>query len=119
MGGRRVLVVEDRDDTRLSVCALLRLWGWQVDHARSGPEGVAKALEFEPDVAVVDIGLPGFDGFEVARRVRRDLGSRVRLIALTVHDEADDWRDAREAGFDTFVCKPADPQTFANVLGPP
>lgn len=118
MSGKRVLVVEDRDDSRQSFCTLLGLWGWQVDEARDGPEAVVKALEHQPDVAVVDIGLPGFDGFEVARRLKEALDGHVRVIALTVRDDPEERRKADAAGFDAFVTKPADPQTFARLLGP-
>jgi CheY-like chemotaxis protein len=115
---RRVLIVEDGDDARQIFHTLLGLWGWEVDEARDGPEAVTKALKQHPDVAVVDICLPGFDGYEVARRVKAALHGRIRLIALTVHDDPDDRRKADAAGFDHFVTKPADPQTFARLLGP-
>src|SRR5205823_357735 len=81
----RVLVVEDNPDTRRTLRILLELRGFQVQEAPDGQEGVRQALEWHPDVAVVDIGLPVLDGYEVARRVRAALDRRTLLIALTAY----------------------------------
>src|SRR5438270_13379697 len=107
-GTRRVLIVEDSPDSRETLKLLLELYGHQVEAAKDGREGVEKALAWEPEVAVVDIGLPGLDGYEVARRVRAALGGRVLLIALTGYDGAENRRRAFEAGFDHHLTKPAD-----------
>src|SRR5437773_8848565 len=96
----RVLVVEDHPDGRQALALLLRLWGFEVEVAEDGPEGVRKAITWEPDVALLDIGLPGLDGYEVARRVRRALGGRVRIIALTAWGRPEDRERACDAGFD-------------------
>jgi signal transduction histidine kinase/CheY-like chemotaxis protein len=118
-GRRRVLVIEDNHDIRDSITMLLNLWGHQASIARDGTEGVARALAEQPDVALVDIGLPGLDGYEVARRIR-DSGSawssEVTLIALTGYGQASDIDRAREAGFDQHLLKPVDPAQLELLL---
>jgi DNA-binding response OmpR family regulator len=74
--------------------------------AATGPEGVRLALEFEPDLAIVDLDLPGFDGFEVARRIRQALGDDVLLIANTGSDTLSLREEATSAGFDEYTVKP-------------
>jgi two-component system, sensor histidine kinase len=110
---RRVLVVEDDADSRDTLGLLLRLWGHEVEVAADGREGLERALAWRPDVAVVDIGLPLLDGYEVAKRVRAALGPAVRLIALTAYD---DRRRALDAGFDHHLRKPADANELARRL---
>jgi CheY-like chemotaxis protein len=107
---RRVLVVEDNRDSREMVRVLLEVWGHQVEVARDGVEGVRKALDWLPEVAVVDIGLPLLDGYEVARRVRAALRGQVRLIALTGYGSPEDRAQALASGFDAHLVKPADPE---------
>jgi CheY-like chemotaxis protein len=102
-----ILVVEDNRDGRESLKQLLEALGHMVQVAETGPEGVRLALEFEPDLAIIDIGLPGFDGFEVARRIRRTLGTGVRLIANTGYDSPFFRHQAESAGFDEYTVKPA------------
>jgi CheY-like chemotaxis protein len=101
---RRILVVEDHADSRDSLRLLLECWGHEVEVAEDGPRGLERALAWRPDVAVVDIGLPSLDGYEVARRVRDALGGGVFLIALTAQS---DRRRSFDAGFDVHVTKPA------------
>ena len=113
---RRVLVVEDNRDCRNSLCLLLRLSGFQVEVAGDGPEGVRKALAWRPAAAVVDIGLPALDGYEVARCLREALGSPVLLIALTGYGQPEDRRRAFAAGFDHHLTKPADPDLLVRLL---
>jgi two-component system, sensor histidine kinase len=113
---RRVLVVEDNPVGRETLRLLLRLWGCQVEAAEDGVRGVEVGLSWRPDAAVVDIGLPGLDGYEVARRLRAALGDRVRLIALTGYAEFSDRRRALAAGFDVHMTKPADPEELARQL---
>jgi len=104
----RVLVIEDNPDSRESLRMLLQLWGHEVEVAGDGLRGVRRALEWEPEVAVVDIGLPLLDGYEVARRLRSALDGKVRLVALTAYGDPDDVRSALAAGFDAHLTKPAD-----------
>src|SRR5262249_24557298 len=82
---RRILVVEDHPDSRDMLRLVLELWGHQVEVAADGGAGLERARSCRPDVALVDIGLPGMAGYEVARRLRDDLGPAVRLIALTAY----------------------------------
>jgi CheY-like chemotaxis protein len=102
-----ILVVEDNRDGRESLKQLLEALGHMVRVADTGPEGVRLAIEFEPDLAIIDLGLPGFDGFEVARRIRRTLGATVRLIANTGYDSPFFRNEAESAGFDEYTVKPA------------
>jgi CheY-like chemotaxis protein len=116
--GRSVLIIEDHDDAREALRALLELEGHRVDAAASGPHGLELAHRRPPDVALVDIGLPEVDGYEVARRLRA-MGpgpGRPYLIALTGYGQPDDIKRARDAGFDAHLLKPVDPDALARVL---
>jgi len=114
--GHRILIVEDNPDGRISLKTLLHLWGFRVEVAEDGLEGVEKALRWHPDVALVDIGLPKLDGNEVARRIRSALDADVFLIALTAYCQPDDRRRAFESGFNAFLCKPADLDELSALL---
>jgi PAS domain S-box-containing protein len=115
---RRILVVEDSDDSRESLRLLLESLGHEVVAAADGPQGLALALERPPDVMLVDLGLPGLDGFELARAVRRSArASTVRLIALTGYGQAEDRRRSAEAGFDAHLVKPVSASALLGVLG--
>ncbi len=113
---RHVLVVEDNADNRDTLVMLLESFGHEVVAAEDGPSGVRAAEEARPEVAIVDIGLPGFDGYEVCRRVRELLGEEVTLVALTGYGQAEDRERARAAGFDVHLTKPADVETVAAVV---
>lgn len=114
----RVLVVEDNSDTAESLRVLLELVGHAVRLAASGPEGVRVAAEWLPGVVLCDIGLPGFDGWEVARRLRADPGTAgARLYALTAYDSQEDRRRSREAGFEQHLAKPADFDVLLRLVG--
>jgi signal transduction histidine kinase len=115
-GPRRVLVVEDNDDNRETVVMVLEQLGFGTAATADGPSGVRAALEQRPDAAVVDIGLPGFDGYEVARRIRSGLGDAVLLVALTGYGQPEDRERALAAGFDVHLTKPADVATLGRVL---
>jgi CheY-like chemotaxis protein len=103
----RVVLIEDCDDVRDATRALLERSGHQVATAHDGPSGLALILGTRPDVALVDMGLPGIDGFEVAIRVRAALGQSLRLIALTGFGQPHDRARAQAAGFDAHLTKPA------------
>jgi PAS domain S-box-containing protein len=114
---RRILIVEDTRDSRDMLRYLLERAGHEVHEAADGPAGVEAILGVRPDIALVDVGLPGLDGYEVARRVRADeRGRTVRLVALTGYGLPDDYRRSREAGFDTHLVKPVDPTRLAAVI---
>jgi CheY-like chemotaxis protein len=105
---RHILLIEDNPDGRETLQALLELLGHRVEAAADGTEGVAKALTGRPEIIVTDIGLPGLDGYQVARQLRAALGRSVFLIALTAYGQPEDRRLAAEAGFDVFLVKPVD-----------
>jgi CheY-like chemotaxis protein len=115
--GRRVLVVDDNRDAAESLALLLEVAGHQVRACHDGPAALERVEEFQPDVVLLDIGLPGMDGYEVARRLRALPGGRgVLLVALTGYGQDDDQRRAREAGFDHHLIKPADLEALAGLL---
>jgi signal transduction histidine kinase/CheY-like chemotaxis protein len=115
--GMRVLVIEDGDDAREMLQAMLKLHGHEVRTAGTGLAGVAEAERYEPDVVLLDIGLPDIDGYEVARRLRgMASGSAMRLVALTGYGQSEDEAAAYAAGFDLHVTKPVDPEALANIL---
>jgi CheY-like chemotaxis protein len=119
---RRILVAEDGEDTRESLGILLSAWKHDVTFADTGPEAVRKAREVRPDVALIDIGLPGFDGYAVAREIRGEGNAwsrTVRLVALTGYGQASDRTRALEAGFDVHMLKPVDPDELKVVISRP
>jgi CheY-like chemotaxis protein len=114
---KRVVIVEDNEDGRQMLKALLRLHGHEVHEADDGLGGVAQVLRVRPDVAIVDIGLPGCDGYEVARRVRAaEDGAHIRLVALTGYGQRDARERAAAAGFDGYLVKPIEPDALAEIL---
>ena len=117
---RRVLVVEDSADARQSLRMLLELAGHQVETSEDGPAALAKVDAFRPQVALIDLGLPGMDGYEVARQLRsRPQTKAIRLVAVTGYGQADDRRRALAAGFDQHVTKPVDASMLDDLLGRP
>ncbi len=115
--GLHILVVEDNEDGRESLRELLEIWGHQVSVAGNGQEGVEMAFSVRPEVALVDIGLPGMDGNEVARRIRSILGgNEISLIAMTGYGQPEDRRRALQAGFDRYLVKPVDPAVLSQLL---
>ncbi|MGH7277953.1 MAG: response regulator, partial [Candidatus Rokuibacteriota bacterium] len=113
----RILIVEDNDDAREMLRMLLTLAGHQVYEAADGPGGVAMAQSVAPDLAFVDVGLPGFDGYEVARRLRAASRDKaIALVSLTGYGRPEDRQRALEAGFDTHIVKPIDPGKLMAVI---
>jgi CheY-like chemotaxis protein len=116
---RRVLVIEDDRDVAEALCAALAVGGHVTDVAHSGQVGVAKARGFVPDVVLCDIGLPGMDGYEVARRIRADASLRAtRLVALSGYAQSGDVGKARAAGFDDHLAKPSSIDKVLAILTP-
>ena len=114
---RRVLLIEDDDRVRRALRRLMTLDGHRVDAARDGAEGLELALATTPDVAFVDIRLPGIDGYEVGRRIRAALGSWMLLVTLTACGAEQDRRRSGEAGFDAHLVKPVPYEDLARLLG--
>jgi signal transduction histidine kinase len=115
--GHRILLIEDDDDARRYLRAALALDGHEVCEAADGPAGIRSAAQFNPDVAVIDVGLPGLSGFQVAETLR---GGAVRapmvLIALTGYTQPDALRRARAAGFDEYLTKPIAPDRLTRMI---
>jgi signal transduction histidine kinase/CheY-like chemotaxis protein len=115
--GLRVLVVEDGDDAREMMHAMLTLHGHVVRTAADGLTGVAEAAQFHPDVVLLDIGLPDIDGYEVARRLRAGpLGRHLFLVALTGYGQSGDEAAAYAAGCDRHMTKPVEPAALTRML---
>jgi signal transduction histidine kinase len=132
----RVLVVEDNVDAAETLEELLDAWGHDARVVHDGVQAVAVAPEYRPDVVLLDIGLPGMDGYEVARRLRRGLAAPARgpgshsagsdesetrgreplLVALTGYGQEEDRRRSREAGFDIHLTKPVDPECLRALI---
>jgi CheY-like chemotaxis protein len=115
-GTFRILVVEDNEDARQMLQLLLTLGGHQVHAAADGVSGLEMAAATSPDIAVIDLGLPGMDGYEVARRLRASRAKDMGLIALSGYGQPEDRRKAVAAGFDTHVVKPVDPAHLSAVI---
>ncbi|HTO96634.1 MAG TPA: ATP-binding protein [Myxococcales bacterium] len=117
-GSRRILIIEDNDDAREMLRESLSLSGHEVRDARDGKSGLALAAQSAPEVALIDIGLPDMDGYEVARRLRSSLDGGVVLVALTGYGQVEDVRRSAEAGFDAHLTKPVDSdRLLATIAG--
>ena len=114
--GRSILIIEDNADAREALRVLLELEGHTVEAVEEGQQALEVARAKDPDIALVDIGLPGIDGYEIARRVRARDARRPVLIALTGYGQPEDRRRANEAGFDEMLVKPVDPSAMADLL---
>jgi two-component system CheB/CheR fusion protein len=115
--GARIVLVEDHPDAAESLALLLELLGHRVRVFSEGAAALEAALLDPPDIMVVDIGLPGIDGYEVARRVRRaPLLRHAVLIALTGYGCEDDRRESRAAGFDHHLVKPVEPRALEDLV---
>ncbi|MCU0959316.1 MAG: response regulator [Pirellulaceae bacterium] len=114
---RRILIVEDNADSREMLRTLLEIHGYDVEAAEDGRVGLSLLERKQFDMALVDIGLPGIDGYEVARRIRRDpRHSTIRLVALTGYGRTADREAVEAAGFDEHFVKPLDPQKLTRLL---
>jgi CheY-like chemotaxis protein len=113
----RILVVEDDDDSREGLRLLLEVSGHRVETAANGPDGLRKLVSGGHDTAIVDIELPGMNGYEIARRARRVPAlSGVRLIALTGYGREKDRAAAHDAGFDLHLTKPVSFMTLLRQI---
>lgn len=113
--GMRVVLVEDNDDIRELFTEMLQEYGHDVTAAADGPSGLDAVLSIAPDIAFVDVGLPGMDGYELARRAR-GLGSKVRLVALTGYGQKEDKQRAHDAGFDEHLVKPVADEQIRSAM---
>jgi len=115
---RRVLVVDDNRDAAQTLAEMLRLWGHEVRIAHDGPEALERAGEWPPEMVLLDIGLPGLDGYQVAERLRKESRNarEMTLIALTGLGQQEDRARAMAAGFDHHLTKPVKPATLKELL---
>jgi PAS domain S-box-containing protein len=114
---RRILIVDDNAEAADTLAELLSLYGHEVQAVHNGPAALETFATWRPHIMLLDIGMPGMDGYEVARRVRQQAGAEeVKLIALTGWGQEKDRKRAREAGFDHHLLKPLDLQGLGNVL---
>jgi len=114
---RKLLLVDDNVDAVHSLALLLGQLGHEVRTAYDGATGLDVARQFQPEVVILDIGLPGMDGYEVARRIRADMAlEHVKLVALTGYGQREDRGRALAAGFDHHLIKPTDLATLQGVL---
>jgi DNA-binding response OmpR family regulator len=111
-----VLIIEDNADGRESLRTLLRLLGYRVEVAIDGVQGVEKGLAMRPMAAIVDIGLPRLNGYQVAQRLRAAFGDSVTLIAHSAYSSHADRVRALAAGFDALVAKPAELEEITRLL---
>lgn len=117
LAGVRVLVVDDNVDSAESMALLLSLDGHDVRTAFDGPGALAVAAEFQPEAVLLDIGLPGMDGYEVAKQMRGLPGlQKALMIAVTGYGQADDRARSKAAGFDHHLVKPVDPEILSALL---
>jgi PAS domain S-box-containing protein len=119
-GGSRILIIDDNADSTHSLSRLLRLLGHDVAAAHSGPEGLEIARSFRPRFVLLDIGLPGMSGYEVAQRLKGDPELReVVIIGVSGYGQEDDKRRSRAAGFDHHLVKPVDYNTLLSLVSTP
>jgi CheY-like chemotaxis protein len=111
----RILVADDNRDVADSIAILLRMEGHEVTVVNDGPSALKAITETSPHIALLDIGLPHLDGYEIAARVRQQLGSEVMLVAITGWGQATDKAHALAAGFDRHYTKPVEPDVIATL----
>ncbi|MFL6574432.1 MAG: response regulator, partial [Burkholderiales bacterium] len=117
MVAKRILVVDDNVDAAVTLALLLQSLGHETCVVHDGRQALRMALEFRPDVVLLDIGMPGLDGYEVARQLRALKRERpLRIIAITGWGQEADRTRSREAGFDVHLVKPVDPTLLTSVI---
>ncbi len=115
--GRRILIVDDNQDAADSIAQYLQLEGHEVKTVGDGPQALACVPVFAPQIVVLDIGLPGLSGYEVARRLRAQPdAAHALLIAMTGYGQKEDQLRAMAAGFDHHFVKPADPRQLVELI---
>jgi DNA-binding response OmpR family regulator len=112
----RILVVDDLADSAVGLAQLLRHQSHEVATAHDGGDALSTARDFRPNAVLLDLGLPGVDGFEVARRLRAEFPKGLQLIAVSGYGQPDHRRRSREAGFDHHLLKPVDLDELTRLL---
>lgn len=115
--GHRLLIVDDNRDAAESMAMLLQIWGHEVLCAYDGPSALEASATYRPQVVILDIGLPGMDGYEVASRLRESpAAANAVLIAITGYGREEDRIRSRRAGFDHHLVKPVGPEALQKLL---
>ena len=114
--GRRVLVIDDNAAGARAMQRLVKALGGECRVAHNGETGLADLREYRPDIVILDIGMPGLDGYETCRRIRQEYGSSLMVVALTGWGQERDKDKAMQAGFDMHLTKPADPTLLEELL---
>jgi two-component system CheB/CheR fusion protein len=116
-GGLRVMVVEDNPDSRVLLCEILEMAGFTCQTAENSMRALKLVGEFQPDVALIDIGLPEIDGLELARRLRKDpANAHLFLVACTGYGQREDRAETERAGFDMHLVKPVKPDELIKLV---
>jgi len=113
---RRIVVIDDNVDSADVTAMFVEALGAETRVAYDGESGLALVLDFQPEFVLLDIGMPGMDGYETCRRIRAALGSGVSVVAMTGWGQERDKNDARAAGFDAHLTKPVDPAMLKRLL---
>lgn len=117
MNNRRIVLIEDNENNRYLVSFLLQAHGWEVVHAANGPQGIELATQVAPALILLDIQLPGMDGYSVARVLKADAATAaIPVVAVTSYAMAPDRAKALAAGCDGYIEKPIDPETFVAAI---
>jgi two-component system cell cycle response regulator DivK len=117
MNPRRILLIEDNENNRYLVSFLLQAHGWEVVHAADGPRGLELAATLAPALILLDIQLPGMDGYSVARALKANAAlAAIPVVAVTSYAMAPDRAKALAAGCDGYIEKPIDPETFVATV---
>lgn len=114
---KKILIVDDNYDIVTALVTLLSMSGYTVRGVHDGPSALAAAREYQPDVILLDIGLPGMDGYEVARALRNDVKTTAILVALSGYGQLEDKVKAQAAGFDHHLTKPSSLAEIENIVG--
>jgi CheY-like chemotaxis protein len=115
--GRKILVADDDQDSAESLAMLIQMMGHDVRAAQSGLAALDLAEEFRPDLIVLDIGMPGLDGYEVCRRIRQhEWGQAIVIAALTGWTRDEDRDRSEQAGFNHYLVKPVDPKALEELI---
>lgn len=119
MSAQRILIVDDNPEAARALAVLLELWGHEVLLAHDGRAALEHVRRWHPHLVLLDIGLPGMDGFEVAAALRRECGQRsLRVISMSGTSRADDFARALESGIDQHLHKPVEARFLRSLLGP-
>ena len=119
MSAQRILIVDDNLEAARALAVLLELWGHQVFLAHDGRAALEQVRSRQPHIVLLDIGLPGMDGFQVAAALRRESGPRpLRVISMSGMTREDDFARALESGIDQHLHKPIEPRFLQSLLGP-